>query len=108
LQCLALGTGLTGGFRSPRFGPAPGVHSVWKYRGQIVEGVRTMAVEAHVTGVEHRDGALVLLAEASLWRDELRIYEVRDLSLCITEAVPAHAGAELAPASRRVAQRVSP
>jgi 3-hydroxymyristoyl/3-hydroxydecanoyl-(acyl carrier protein) dehydratase len=86
LQALALETGLTQPFRSPRFGHAPGVETAWKYRGQIVEGASTMAVEAHVTGVHQREDEVVLLAEASLWCDGLRIYEVRDLSLRIAEA----------------------
>jgi 3-hydroxymyristoyl/3-hydroxydecanoyl-(acyl carrier protein) dehydratase len=107
LQCLALRTGLTRSFRSARFGHAPDVRTVWKYRGQIVEGARTMAVEAHITSVEHRDGALVLLAEASLWRDGLRIYEVCDLSLFITEAEPASPGATPAAVLREVAETVA-
>ena len=37
IQCLALQTGLTQPFRSPRFGHAPGVGTAWKYRGQIAK-----------------------------------------------------------------------
>ena len=36
------------------------------------------------TSVE--DGQVMLAADASLWRDELRIYEVNDVSLVIEEA----------------------
>jgi len=86
LQCLALETSLTQPFRSPRFGHAPGIQTAWKYRGQIVEGAGTMTVEAHVTSVQERDDGLVLQADASLWCDGLRIYEVSDLSLLIAEA----------------------
>ena len=103
LQCLALRTGLTGAFRSPRFGHGAGICTAWKYRGQIVEGARTMAVEAHVTNVAERDGEIVLLADASLWCDGLRIYEVTDLSLRIAEA----AGAPLLKPARDVVPTVA-
>lgn len=86
LQCLALHSAVTRPFESPRFGHAPGKRTGWKYRGQIVESARTMAVEAHVTRREERDGAVVLHAEASLWRDGLRIYAVDGLALSIAEA----------------------
>lgn len=88
LQCFALQTGLTHRFHSPRFGHTPGTRTVWKYRGQIVEGAGTMAVEAHVTSVQQREEEVVLLAAASLWCDGLRIYEVKDVSLRVVEAVP--------------------
>jgi 3-hydroxymyristoyl/3-hydroxydecanoyl-(acyl carrier protein) dehydratase len=86
LRCLALETGLTQPLHSPGFGTAPGIRSVWKYRGQIVQSARTMAVEAHVTDVRESEDGLVLLADGSLWCDGLRIYEVTDLSLRIAEA----------------------
>ena len=103
LQCLALRSGLTQPFRSPRFGHASGIATVWKYRGQIVEGAGTMAVEAHVTDRQALEDEVILLAEASLWCDGLRIYEVTDLSLRIAEA--AHVPAGPSSPARQVAVR---
>jgi PfaB family protein len=88
LQCFALRTGLTRDFDSPRFGHLPGVRTSWKYRGQIVEGVERMKVEAHITRIEQHASGLVLHASGSLWRDELRIYEIGEIALLITEALP--------------------
>jgi 3-hydroxymyristoyl/3-hydroxydecanoyl-(acyl carrier protein) dehydratase len=88
LHCFVLRTGATRPFHSPRFGHAPGICTAWKYRGQIVEGARTMTVDAHVTSVQETEDGLLLLAEGSLWCDGLRIYEVSDLSLLVAEASP--------------------
>lgn len=86
LQAYALQTGLAAGFRSPRFNQRAGHTTVWKYRGQIVAGVKQMALELHIKQVEHSPGRVVVVAEGSLWRDDLRIYEVKPLALCLTEA----------------------
>ena len=45
-----------------------------------------MQLELHVSKIEKQDEQLMLVADASLWRDELRIYEVQDISLIIEEA----------------------
>ena len=87
LQCFVLRTGLTRNFRSPRFAITPDVVTAWKYRGQIVEGVKVMRVEAHIRSTETRGETVLLRADASLWRDGLRIYELHDLALSITETV---------------------
>ena len=44
-----------------------------------------MRLEVHISRIERRDGQIVLRADASLWRDQLRIYEVRELGLAIVE-----------------------
>jgi 3-hydroxymyristoyl/3-hydroxydecanoyl-(acyl carrier protein) dehydratase len=86
LQYLIMSMGLTEGFRSPRFGHLSGGRTVWKYRGQVLADARSIAVEVHITGVEERDDAQVVTAEASLWRDGLRIYALNDLAQCVSEA----------------------
>jgi PfaB family protein len=87
VQAWTLAAGLTRTFRSPRFGPAE--HEMtWKYRGQIIEGVDTLALEVHVARVDQRAGEVVVIADGSLWRDGLRIYEVSGLAVRVTEAAP--------------------
>jgi PfaD family protein len=95
LQIYALQCGLGQGLRSPRFGPIEGVRTVWKYRGQILPSAGTMTLEAHISRVERRAGRIVLVAEASVWRDGQRIYEISQVGITLSEAQPdrlAHTG----------------
>jgi PfaB family protein len=85
LQAFALRTGLTRTLQSPRFGPVEGLKTVWKYRGQIIPSAGVMTLEVYVTGVIREAGRVVVLADATLWRDRLRIYEVTQLGVAITD-----------------------
>lgn len=86
MQAFALETDLGAELRSPAFAHLLDNTTVWKYRGQIVPTSEWMRLEAHVTRVVREPGRVTLIADASLWRDRLRIYEVRDLALQIVEA----------------------
>lgn len=88
LQALALSEGLGRTLRSPRLALPAGPRCVWKYRGQIPapSTPTTMGLEIHITRREQHDDHWLLLAEGSLWRDNLRIYEVKDLALAVVEA----------------------
>jgi PfaB family protein len=86
IQVYALHCGLDHELASPRLGPAAGQRTVWKYRGQILPSAGMMRLEAHITGVERRGGQIVVLADASLWRDRLRIYEVCQIGVAISES----------------------
>ena len=57
-----------------------------RYRGQIIPTTGMMQLELHVSKIEKQDEQLMLVADTSLWRDELRIYEVQEISLVIEEA----------------------
>ncbi|MDP7175542.1 MAG: hypothetical protein QF647_04965, partial [SAR324 cluster bacterium] len=59
---------------------------MWKYRGQIVPQNKFMQLELHVKNIEEKDGQLIISADANLWREELRIYEILDIVLGISEA----------------------
>ena len=85
MQVYALHCGLGRELRSPHFAPLVGQRTSWKYRGQILPSAGLMRLEAHISRIEQRDGQIVLRADASLWRDQLRIYEVRELGLAIVE-----------------------
>lgn len=88
MQALALHEDLGRAFRSSRFAVPDGVRCAWKYRGQIAAPTAptTMGLEVHIARREWRDGALLLAGEGSLWRDDLRIYEVKDLAVEMREA----------------------
>jgi len=85
MQVYALHNGTGQRLRSPHFTSPVGQRTVWKYRGQILPSAGLMRLEAHISRVERRGGQIVILADASLWRDQLRIYEVRDLGLALVE-----------------------
>lgn len=81
LQVYAVETGLTDGLRAPRFALSTGTQTSWSYRGQILRTDPDMEFDAHVKEVRREPGRLVLVADASLWKSTLRIYELRDLSI---------------------------
>src|SRR5207244_6955846 len=85
LQAFALQLDLGRGLRSPRFGQPTEHRTVWKYRGQIVPGNGTMSLELHVKRIDEAPGRVTIVADGSLWRDDLRIYEVTDLAVAIEE-----------------------
>ena len=85
LQVFCLDQKLGDSFSNPRFHPSLS-ETRWKYRGQIIPTTGMMQLELHVSKIEKQDEQLMLVADASLWRDELRIYEVQDISLVIEEA----------------------
>ena len=85
LQVYALEYDLGKDFANPRF-IAPLTEVVWKYRGQILTHVREMQLEVHFKSMEMENGQLRIVGDASLWNDEVRIYQVTDLALGIEEA----------------------
>ncbi len=85
LQAFALETGLGDGFKNPRFS-WPQSEVLWKYRGQITPHNKQMSLELHITAIEQDEAGLHLTANASLSKDKLRIYEISNLAIRITEA----------------------
>jgi 3-hydroxymyristoyl/3-hydroxydecanoyl-(acyl carrier protein) dehydratase len=85
LQAYALQTGVGRDFRSPRFAHALDHNTVWKYRGQIVPDNQDMSLELHITKPVAAPGRITLHAQASLWKENLRIYEVNSLALSVVE-----------------------
>jgi 3-hydroxymyristoyl/3-hydroxydecanoyl-(acyl carrier protein) dehydratase len=85
LQAYALQTGIGRDFRSPRFAHALDHNTIWKYRGQIVPDNQDMSLELHIAKTETAPGRITLHAQASLWKENLRIYEVNSLALSVVE-----------------------
>ncbi|MFT6807303.1 MAG: PfaB family protein [Saprospiraceae bacterium] len=86
MQVFALQQDLGKEFVSPKFVQLPNHKTVWKYRGQILLPVREMHLEVHIKTIEKRGAQLVIIAEAFLWNDKVRIYQVTDVALGIEEA----------------------
>ncbi len=86
LQAYMLHTGLGRDFRSPRFAQVAGHNIVWKYRGQVVPDNHDLSLEIHISKIETTSGQITIFGEASLWKENLRIYEVKPLALMVVDA----------------------
>ena len=84
MRIFAIRKNLGTRFISPYFTNAVG-KVIWKYRGQIIQSNKIMSVEAHIKQVEAHGDRTVVKADASLWKDGLRIYELTDASISIVE-----------------------
>jgi 3-hydroxymyristoyl/3-hydroxydecanoyl-(acyl carrier protein) dehydratase len=69
----------------PRFAMPVGVPMAWKYRGQILRDDPEMDFEVRVKEIRREDGRMLVVGDASLWKPGLRIYEVTDLAVHVTE-----------------------
>jgi 3-hydroxymyristoyl/3-hydroxydecanoyl-(acyl carrier protein) dehydratase len=63
-----------------------GQKMTWSYRGQVLQGHRQMQLEIHFHKTEQRGATKIISGDASLWADDSRIYEVRNLALAIEES----------------------
>ncbi|MDX1300805.1 beta-ketoacyl synthase N-terminal-like domain-containing protein [Photobacterium sp.] len=85
MQTYALNKDLGAGFRSPKFGQIQS-EVKWKYRGQINPLNKQMSLDVHITAIKDEDGKKIIIGDANLSKDGLRIYEVKDIAICIEEA----------------------
>jgi 3-hydroxymyristoyl/3-hydroxydecanoyl-(acyl carrier protein) dehydratase len=86
VKAYALAYQLDAGMRSPRFQVADNTPPMtWRYRGQITQQHKQMELEVHLKSIDPHPGGLILLADASLWVDELRIYEIKNAAVAILE-----------------------
>ncbi|MFT6924802.1 MAG: acyl transferase domain-containing protein/3-hydroxymyristoyl [Psychromonas sp.] len=85
LQTYALKNDLGAGFKNPRF-ITPETEVIWKYRGQITPLNKQMSLDVHLTKIIRNQDEVRLVGDASLSKDGLRIYQVKDIVLSIVEA----------------------
>jgi 3-hydroxymyristoyl/3-hydroxydecanoyl-(acyl carrier protein) dehydratase len=85
IQAYALEAGLAEGMQQPRFGLVEDHEMTWKYRGQVLSDSDQVDVEVHITGVERSGGDVIIHADASLWKNTLRIYEFKDVGVRLTD-----------------------
>jgi len=86
LQIFALHQNLGAQLKSPHFTHVADHQTVWIYRGQMTPSDTTMRLEIHLTGIETAPGQVTLRGDASLWKGDLRIYEVKQIGLRLAEA----------------------
>ncbi len=86
MQVFALQQDLGKDFQSPKFVQLQDNKCCWKYRGQILMDVKEMHLEIHIKKIEHFANQMSIIADAYLWNDKMRIYQVTDLGLGIEES----------------------
>lgn len=86
MQLFALQQDLGKDFKNPRFVHVENNKTEWKYRGQIKINVENMHLEVHFKSIEKRGATLIMIANAYLWNEGTRIYQLTDLALGIQEA----------------------
>ncbi|WP_309247078.1 beta-ketoacyl synthase N-terminal-like domain-containing protein [Shewanella sp. DC2-4] len=85
MQTYAIDQDLGAGFNNPKFGQILS-DIKWKYRGQINPLNKQMSLDVHITSVTDDNGKRIIMGDANLSKDGLRIYEAKDIAICIEEA----------------------
>jgi 3-hydroxymyristoyl/3-hydroxydecanoyl-(acyl carrier protein) dehydratase len=85
LQAFALQQDMGARFERPRFQQVCG-ETRWKYRGQITPRESRMSVDLHVRAIDQTSQYVQLEAEGNVYKDGLRIYEVKGIRLRIVPA----------------------
>ncbi len=84
MQAYAIYMGTGQSFNNPRFSAVLSTVT-WKYRGQIIPSTKYMQLDIHIKNINKNNKQVILTADANLWRDNLRIYEIFDIVLGISE-----------------------
>ena len=85
LQLYAIKNGLGRTLKSPRFAMTQGIDFKWKYRGQIIRPNPNMYMDAHISDIVQNERGVTVLADANLWKDGMRIYELKKIGIAILE-----------------------
>jgi 3-oxoacyl-(acyl-carrier-protein) synthase/3-hydroxymyristoyl/3-hydroxydecanoyl-(acyl carrier protein) dehydratase/1-acyl-sn-glycerol-3-phosphate acyltransferase len=89
LQFHMLQAGLAQGMSRPRFSPIESGRALtWKYRGQVVPQNRLITVTMEITEQGRDATGPFAVADACLWVDGKRIYQVAGLGMKIVDARP--------------------
>ncbi|MUH01815.1 short-chain dehydrogenase, partial [Scytonema sp. UIC 10036] len=86
MQVYALQLDLGRQFKSPRFGQVLNHEMTWKYRGQITPENRKMYLEVHISKIDVNNEQVIVVGDASLWKDNMRIYEVKNVAISLSES----------------------
>jgi 3-hydroxymyristoyl/3-hydroxydecanoyl-(acyl carrier protein) dehydratase/1-acyl-sn-glycerol-3-phosphate acyltransferase len=87
LQFHMLHAGLADGMSHPRFAPIESGRALtWKYRGQVVPDNRRITITMEITEQGRDAAGPFAVADASLWVDGKRIYQVAGLGMKIVDA----------------------
>lgn len=81
LQAYVIEAGLADDIPQARFASPVDVAMGWKYRGQILRTDREMTFDLHVKEIRREADRLLVVADASVWKPGLRIYELTDVAV---------------------------
>ena len=82
LQVAMLDQGLDEGLEDTRFeAVAMGEPLTWKYRGQVLPHNENVHCTLQIEDVQRADGSVLATATASLWVEDMRIYEARNVGM---------------------------
>ncbi|TCJ95019.1 beta-ketoacyl synthase [Nocardia alba] len=81
MQEWTVDSGLAAELVAPEFVLPVGVSLSWRYRGQILASDELMTLEVHIKSVERRPGRIRVIADASVWKPTMRIYELIDVAV---------------------------
>ena len=85
LQAYAFQAKLGENFKSPRISLIQEKPVSWKYRGQIIPTTRQMTIKVVLRPVIQNAKEVIILGDASLWADQVRIYHVNNAGIKILE-----------------------
>jgi 3-oxoacyl-(acyl-carrier-protein) synthase/3-hydroxymyristoyl/3-hydroxydecanoyl-(acyl carrier protein) dehydratase len=87
VQFHMLQAGLAAGMSRPRFAPIESGRAVtWKYRGQVVPQNRLITITMEITEQGRAAAGPFAVADASLWVDGKRIYQVVGIGMNIVDS----------------------
>ncbi|MBM7071255.1 3-hydroxyacyl-[acyl-carrier-protein] dehydratase FabA [Shewanella sp. 202IG2-18] len=84
MQTYAIEMDLGKDFINPKFGQILS-EVKWKYRGQITPHNKQMSLDVHITDITRQADKLIIVGDANISKDGLRIYEITDIAICIEE-----------------------
>jgi PfaB family protein len=88
MQIFALQQDLGAQFQSPRFAQLLNHKILWKYRGQLTPVDDRMVIGVHIKRIERTPERVTVFADAGLWKNEIRIYQITDAAVCLEEGEP--------------------
>jgi 3-hydroxymyristoyl/3-hydroxydecanoyl-(acyl carrier protein) dehydratase len=87
IQAFALHTHLHAGMTTPHFANADHHEMVWKYRGQVLGDSDSVNVEISIADIVRDADGVTIIADASLWKGALRIYEFKHVTVRLTDGI---------------------
>ena len=85
MQTYAIQQNLAKDMKNPVFVQNSQHQIEWKYRGQILQHSEQMHLEVHIKHIAEQNGCIQIIGDAYLWNGNMRIYQISNISLAITE-----------------------
>jgi 3-hydroxymyristoyl/3-hydroxydecanoyl-(acyl carrier protein) dehydratase len=85
MQAFSILENLGDKYVNPCFEQLENHQVMWKYRGQIVPDNKCMNLEIHITSISENNHHTIVIGEGSLWKENIRIYEVKNLAFVLAE-----------------------